>query len=222
MINPWFVSKQSQDPLIIKYQQYRRMGKKTSSEIMERFSDEQSIRTIGKLFGIFQGKSLVIASESEAEALMDFSIYEYQVDGHNFIQCYLEAELEIEPELKVLLESKLKSYTSLFRIIQTDSHRSRTKLLDLFNSNEVEIIDINLSRTAQNGTLLFTRIVPLPDFNMSSGMYFAFDKALETNILSRLKISMKRVKSEVESIKRFVAFFKLSRIHGAEFHTTDI
>ncbi len=223
MIRRWMGSAKPQDPLIQQYRQYRELGKELASTILETFADATSLRTVGRLLGVTQGKTFVIDSEAEVELLMDFSLHEYLVDGRNFIQRYLDSKPVLEPEVRTVLEAKSRSYTSLFRISATEPSRSRVQLLDLLNQNhQVEIIDINLSQTASVGALLFTRIVPFLELNMTSGVYCIFVGHSEKEILSRIKILMKRVKSDVESIKRFVAFFKLNRTHGLEVQTVDI
>ena len=63
---------------------------------------------------------------------------------------------------------------------------------------------------------MFTRIVPLKDFNMTLGVSFVFPGTLEEYLLRKYKILGKKVKSSRESVKRFVAFHKLSKTKGIE------
>ena len=64
--------------------------------------------------------------------------------------------------------------------------------------------------------MIFTRLVPLPDFNITGVFGFPFNEHLEEELLKEYKHIAKRVKSSDESIKRYLAFFKLFKRHGIE------
>jgi hypothetical protein len=88
-------------------------------------------------------------------------------------------------------------------------------LEDMLNQkDDIKIIDRSLSKSAEPGVLVFIRIVPFKDFNMSAGILFAFYGELEKDILKKYITLTKKVKSNSESVKRFVAFYKLSKTDG--------
>jgi hypothetical protein len=60
------------------------------------------------------------------------------------------------------------------------------------------------------------RLVPLADFNITGGFGFTFNEGSEEILLKEYKQITKRVKSLDESIKRYVAFFKLYKKYGVE------
>jgi hypothetical protein len=122
-----------------------------------------------------------------------------------------------------MLAAQSLSYTSLFKIIDSDPVNSSLTLSDLLNNgSEVKLININLSQTALPAFLIFTRIVPFSDFNMLSGMFCIFPEDSEKALLKQFKIGMRKVKSEIESVQRFIAFFKLNRKEGLSVKTTKI
>ncbi|MBU4492672.1 MAG: hypothetical protein KKD69_09455 [Euryarchaeota archaeon] len=51
---------------------------------------------------------------------------------------------------------------------------------------------------------------------MTSGVAFAFPGELEEYLLRRYKKLSKKVKSDSDSIKRFVSFFRLNKTDGIE------
>jgi hypothetical protein len=215
MIRTWLTGSNDKNSLLKEYKKYRTLGKEIANQIIEQFTDEKGLRSIGKLMGIARGKEFVFESELEVDLFMDFSFNEYRVNDKTFIQRYLEQEPEISEEVQTFLEAKLNSYTSLFRIVAADPKISTVSLVDLLNlGNQVDIIDINLSKSAPLGILMFTRIVSLPNLNMTSGIFCCFPKQYETIILKKWKTTAKKVPSDVESIQRFVAFFKLNRTYG--------
>jgi hypothetical protein len=223
MFTKFFQGDETQKSPIKKYKQYRNIGKDLSQKILEKFTDEQSLLVVSKLLGIRQGKTLVLDSEEELNFIMDFSLFEYQAKGKTFLQRYKEETPELNEKEADIIEAKLLSYTSLFKILETDPAHASVTLGDILNDGKpVTILDINLSRSARPGLLIFTRIVPFSEFNMTSGMFCLFPENSERNLLKRYKIMIKKVKSEIESVRRFVAFFKLNRTEGLEAKTADI
>jgi len=111
----------------------------------------------------------------------------------------------------------LSSYTSLFRVISTSESESTIFLYDILNKKDnIKLIDINFSKTLILELLLFIRLVPFKDFNITSGFSFVFHGDLEEYLLRRYKKLGKKVESDSDSIKRFVSFFKLNKAEGFE------
>ena len=223
MFPKFFQGDDRKKPLLKKYKQYRNLGKDFCQEIIEKFTDKHSLLAVSKLMGIGQGETFVLDSEEEVGFIMDFSLFEYQVKGKTFLQRYKEENPELNEDEANLLEAQLLAYSSLFKIMETDPANAIVVLNDILNDDkEVKIIDINLSRTGRLGLLMFTRIVPFPDFNMTSGMFCLFPENSQRSLLKRYKIMKKKVKSDNESIQRFIAFFKLNRKEGLDLKTVDI
>jgi hypothetical protein len=224
MFTSWSKADKDQKIRIRKYQQYRGIAQKLSEKVIEKFTDNQSLKVVGKLLGITEGTTVVLDSEEELNFVMDFSIFEYQVEGKNFVQRYQEDETAKKTEIEMeILTAQSLSYTSFFKITETDPVNATITLSDLLNNNqELKIININLSRTAYPGLLIFTRIEPFADFNAASGMYALFSEVSERSLLKKMKIMMRKVKSDVESVQRFVAFFKLNRKEGLMTKTAEV
>lgn len=204
-----------------KYKNYREVGKALNHKIIDRFVDRDIILLSGKYLGLVslvKKNALIFDNESETAALMDFAINECKINGNSAVQLYKDKgifENQIEGDI---LDALLKSYTSLFKITNIKSQNNTLRLTDLLNINcePIEIIDIGFSQTAVTGLLIFIRIVPFTDFNMSGGLGFAFNNDLEEYLIKEYKHVAKRVKSSSESLKRYVAFFKLYRRYGLE------
>ncbi len=109
------------------------------------------------------------------------------------------------------------NYLSLFKVIEVNPTEAKVCLSNLLGEpQQVEIIDLGLSQTGQPGLLIFTRIIPFSDFNMTSGMFAIFPNSSEKTLLKRYKLKMKKVKSNKESVQLFVSFFHLNRTEGLE------
>lgn len=207
--------------ILSKYKKYREVGKALNHKIIDRYVDRQTYLISGKYLGVVslvKRDTIVFDSESESAALMDFAINEYQINGKKAVELYKETvllETNIEGEI---LDGLLKSYTSLFKIADINKKENKLILIDLINKSidPIQIIDIGFSQTAIPGFLLFLRIVPFAEFNISGGIAFAFHNDLEEYLLKEYKHIAKRIKSSNESIKKYVAFFKLNRRYGIE------
>lgn len=201
---------------IAKYKKYREVGKALNHKIIDRFTDRDVILQSGKYLGLIRKETIITDAESDITALMDFSINEYLINGKKAVQLYREKvrlENDIEGEI---LDALVKSYTSLFKINDVRQKDNKLIMDDLLNknSNPIEIIDIGFSQTAPLGLLIFLRVVPFADFNISGGIGFAFNGDLEDLLHKEYKFRAKSVKSTSESLKRYVAFFKLYRRYG--------
>jgi hypothetical protein len=199
-----------------KYKKYREAGKELNHKIIDRFIDRNIMLKSGKYLGLVKRDALIFNSKLESTALMDFAINEFEINGKNAIQLYKE-KVMLENDIEgAILDALLKSYTTLCKI--TDIKRKRNKLIltDLLNINcePIEIIDIGFSQSAPIGLLMFLRVVPFDDFKMTGGIGFIFYDDLEELLIKEYMYLSKFVKSSNESIKRYVAFFKLYRRHG--------
>lgn len=203
--------------LIRKYQTYRKIGRELNHKIMNTCLDRDVLMKSARLLGITQGDALIFDSEDQTSVLMDFALNEYHVNNKNSIEIYQEKVGVQNGTEKEILDALLSSYTSLFKIIYTSEAESSLLLSDILNQKDnIKLIDIAFSKTAIPGLLLFIRLVQFKDFNITSGISFVFPGELEKYLLRRYKKLSKKVKTNRDSIKRFVSFFKLNKIDGIE------
>ena len=207
--------KENTATVIEKYKEYRKVSKELNNKIMEKCLDPDVFKKSARLLGATEGEVLVLDNEDEMSVLMDFALREYKVNKQTTVEIYREkigGENEIEKEI---LDAFVLSYVSLFKIISISKTEKSLILEDILNQKDnIKIIDRALSKSAAPGMLVFIRIVPFKDFNMSAGILFAFYGELEKDILKKYKTLTKKVKSDSESVKRFVAFYKLSKTDG--------
>jgi hypothetical protein len=222
MFNIFSRPDKNQKILIKKYKKHTDTAKALAEKISKDFAEQETLIAVGRLMGIVTETTFFLESEDEFNFVMDFSLFEYQVDGKNYLQRYQEENHQVNENEAEMLQASILSYTSLFKIIETDRVNATVTLDDLLNQGEqIKIININLSKTAKPGILMFTRIVSFPDFQMTSGMFCMFSGDTERSLLKQVKVMMRKVKSDVESIQRFIAFFKLNRKQGLEVVTRN-
>ena len=199
------------------YKGYRKASRELMNKVMGPALSHDALDRSGKLLGISQRGVLVFDSEEEMTVLFDFALNDYRVRGKNAIELYAETKGPANEMEKQLLAGFASAYTSLFRVISISKADNSVLLRNLLTErNDVTLTDINLSRTAIPGLLLFLRLVPLRDFNMTSGFMFAFPGHLEGRLLAGYKRPVKKPELYGEARSRFVHFFKAHKTHGVE------
>jgi hypothetical protein len=170
----------------------------------------------GRLLNMVSENTLWIYNESERDFFSDFLIFDYNLDSlKSNIEIYISLNPPQEDIEEELFKALLKSYTSLFRIISIDKSNCKLCLYDILNKvYEIYLVDVNMSKSAQPGMIFFARLIPLKNFNMTSGMSLGFNSDMEPFLMNKYKRLGRKFKSESEAIKRFASFFQLSRSDG--------
>jgi hypothetical protein len=209
----WFIK---ETPLVKKYKKYRKIGQDLNNRVREIGLKDEAFAEATHLLGIRKGRTIILDDEDDIASVMDFALNDCRWEGKNAVERYQEevgGKTAIEREL---LAGMLSAYTSLFRIESVRTAARTLTFTDLLaaESDRVQIIDIGLSETAVPGLLIFFRLVPLVDFNMSAGAAFVFPANRENYLLRQHKKIMRQVKSADTAVQRYVAFFKLNQRLG--------
>jgi hypothetical protein len=200
-----------------RYHAFRDAAKALTQQMMDALVDRAVLMRAGRALGVARGDTFVFESEAETNVLMDYALYEDLVDGRSVVQRYRDQATGLNPTQQALLDAMAQAFTSLFRITDTLPAEHALGLTDLLDQRpDVRLIDIRFSQTAAAGMLLFTRIVPLPEMNMTTGMAFAFPGSAEASVRRRVQRLSKRAKAESASARRMIAFFQLNRSDGLE------
>ena len=129
------------------------------TKVMKASLSRDALGRSAKLLGISSGGVFVFDSEEEMAVLMDFALNDYRTGGKNAIELYSETRRSANEVEKEILAGLASAYTSLFRIVSTSKADSRLLLRDLLNDrDDVPLTDLNLSKTAEPGYLLFLQV----------------------------------------------------------------
>jgi hypothetical protein len=200
-----------------RYQAFREAAKALTQDVMEALVDHAVLSRAGRALDVARGHTFVFESESEMNVVMDYALYEDLVDGQSLVQRYRDQATSLSPLQRELLDAMAHAYASLFRTTAIIPAEHALVLTDLLGQRpDIRLIDIRFSQTAAPGMLLFTRIVPLPELNMTTGMAFAFPGWREASLRRRAQRLSKRAQAETASARRMVAFFRLNRSDGLE------
>lgn len=197
------------------YKKYREVGTRLTEKAMKACLHKDSTKNAAKLLGVLRGNELLLETEEEGTAFMDFVLNDYQVNQKTIYQTFQTQAESISQDERNVLDALTQSYTSLFKVESISPQTHSLVLTDLLNEKQgIKLFDFGLSESAVPGLLIFIRLVPFQDTNITSGVIFAFVEAKETYLLKQYKYRAKKVKSDSEAIQRFVAFFHLNRSHG--------
>lgn len=201
-----------------KYKMYRQAGIALNGKITEEALNSDMIYDAIKLLEITRERDTIFFdSEFEADVLHDFMLLEAVKGRKRAVEIYKEQysfDGELEEEI---LEALINSYTSLFRIDSVNKTEHILHLSDILSGESgIRLVDMGFSMNAKEGMLIFTRLISFDDFCMTSGVSFLFKPGLEGYLKKRHRKIMKEMKDENDSLKRFVAFLKLSRNCGLE------
>lgn len=204
--------------LVSKYKEYRKEQVKLHSNILNEVAPPNFMYTSAEMLGITQGKAIVIETEYEKEVLLDFTVYEKNKNGRNLVSEYIACQKELTELEAKLLAAMEHAETALYEAIAIEKENNVLYLKEVSNDkNElIKVIDIGMSSSFKEGTLVFTRLIKLDEFSMTTGLGFYFSKNHKQYLVSRSKKLMKKVNSEYASVKRFAAFFHLNRLDGLQ------
>ena len=199
------------------YRAFREAAQALTQQIMEALVDHAVLTRAGRALDVARGDAFVFESEAEMNVLMDYALYDDLVDGRSLVQRYRDQATGLSPLQRELLDAMCEAFASLFRIAdirRTEHMLVLTNLLD--QRDDVRLTDVRFSQTAEPGVLLFTRIIPVPQMNMTTGMALAFPGWKEASVRRRAQRLSKRANAESSSARRVAAFFRLNRSDGLE------
>lgn len=198
------------------YRKYRDVGEDLNTKIFSAELDHDEIMESAALLGIeTDGNEMYYDDEEQAVTHMDFALNDYRINGQTAVERYREAQAwdtEIEREI---LDSLVQAETSLFKITSVDPAESQLVLTDLLSGEDgIELTDINYSKSATPGILLFFRLIPYEEFNATSGISMPFPEQVEDHLCSVSEQVRERATPHHEDVVRFRTFFELYRKYG--------
>ena len=202
------------------YRAIREAGKELGSKIFKYVVDNNMHELISaaKLLGLWDGRKFIFDSENDSETLMDFMVFEKT--KHNtpaFKRFHL-----INPELNELQQEHVNgmyhNYSSLFEVKSIDGIGNTLVLVDLMDNNRREylLMDIGMSKSTPVGFVMFTRLIPIRDINMTSGVAFGFEKIHKDKLLSAISFTTFQKRRKLNSVEMYVLMHTRNRQFGME------
>lgn len=207
------------------YKQYRQELVKMHAKILDDFIHRDEFLQGARILGILDTRQkAIIQSEMEQDALCDFNIYEEIRAGQSTLARFAESyspESQLETEL---LAAMLHAEASLYEIIHVDKQEHTITLHDILSGSDktVKFFDLNLSNNINGKFLIYTRLLHLEAFSMTSGLGFLFAVDHKDYLLNRRRKILKKLSVGVPSVDNFIAYFHLNRSDGIATRFEDV
>ncbi len=162
------------DALVARYRRLRAVGRRLNNRLVETPSRETTIRAAKRL-GLWHDGALAIETDDEITVLLDFAIHEEYENGVNAVERYA-SEHPPEPgtDEDAVLQAMRKAYYGLLRV-EDILPGVGVRVYDLLRDQRFLLADIGLSRTATEGDLLATHMLPFDEFSTTSGAALPLD-----------------------------------------------
>ena len=184
---------------------------------------KEMVGTSAKLLGMMGDDDVIVMEEEDdINIVMDFSYCEAIHNGKTGVIVFFDTKPSLSCLEKELCNALLRSYTSFFRVKDTIPKDGIITLWNLLNNKEIQLKDINLSKTVFPGLFLFCRILEWKGMNMTSGIGFIFTKFSEQALLRQYRRDLRKVRYPNESAARFIAAYRMKLVFGVPMEFTDI
>ena len=209
--------------IVEKYHHFRQVGLGLNTKMMNCKEINIDIRTAGKKLKVLEQNTLILDDEQDIDIVMDFALFELLINNKNFIERYYELDLPESVEENVLLEGKLNAFTSLFEVVEVEKENCLINLIDVLDSDKkYSLIDIGFSQTCWIGILFFTRLIPLPEFNITGGVSFGFRREKKEKILNGFRFLQLKSNKKIKSIDKYLYFYNQHRNFGEPIHKIEM
>lgn len=163
-----------QEDRLARYRRLRARQTKLHSAVFETVPRAQ-ILSAGRLLGCLAEGKVCLETDSQIDLFMDFVIYCLRSQGHTPVERYATKMLEDTGSLgtdeKVLLEAMRQAKYGIFEVARTGDQGKMVVRDRLDGSKELELQDINLSRTAGPGLLFGCNLIPFDDCWITTGAF---------------------------------------------------
>jgi hypothetical protein len=198
-----------QSLIVAEYRRYRGIATQLARKFIESLPKEAFNDSADEL-GLLKRGKIVLENEQELDILTDFCVHEYRVDGRNVVQRLLEQAPPPPGSDELLVHTAMASaFYSIFRV-ESKVKGVGVNLFDLLKRGSHFVADIQFGNTAAVGLGLAMRLIPLPEFHMSSGTALPLAGPASAEILRELYRYFDPAKTDLDDLspdqqRRFAA-----------------
>jgi len=205
------------------YRDIRESGKELGSKIFKYAVDnnKNDLVSAAKLLGLWNGKMFIFDSENDSNALMDFMVFEKPVQNTPAFKRFHLSNPGLNDVQLEHINGMYNNFSSLFEVKSIDRIGNTLVLTDLLDNDRKEylLMDVGLSKTAPVGFVLFTRLIPIRDINMTSGATFGFKSMYKDKVLSAISLATFQKRRKLNSNEIYILMHNKNRQFGMETRT---
>ncbi|HXB74506.1 MAG TPA: hypothetical protein VNY05_40095 [Candidatus Acidoferrales bacterium] len=151
-----------------RYLRLRVAGMRMNSKLLKAVP-KQAYHEIGEALGFLKDGVLVFQSEDMTGVLSECCLYDWYEDGKNVVQRYAETHpAQPGTEEHYMLDAYLHAR---YRVLQVQSlvPGAGIDCRDTLNNEDLFVMDVAFSRSAEQGYALATRTIPLGEYWITTG-----------------------------------------------------
>ncbi len=157
------------DEMLARYKRLREVGRSLGSKLVRAIPKPTLKECARKLGFLADGDVFVFDSEDETAILMDYAIHSHRAGGKTVLEWYVAAEHPpADADEAALLQASRNARFSIYSVERVDKGLG-VEVEDAFARDRMFVVDIGFSETGVKGLALAARLVPLPDFYISTG-----------------------------------------------------
>lgn len=202
---------------IDEYKTIRETGKDLTSKIFKfAIINNEEIIYAANLLGFWNGRALVYGSNEDFDIITDFLIFEKLKHSIAVFKKFHDSNPELNDLEQENMKGILRNYSSLFQITSIDSKSSTLVLLDLLSPDrqEYKLMDVGISQSTSVGSIFYSRLLPIGDVYMTSGVSFGFDRSYKDKLFTAISLATIKRKKKLTSTELFLLFHKKSQQYG--------
>lgn len=200
------------------YRAIRQTGKDLTSKIFKFAIDnnKEELTHAAKLLGFWSDHKLIFDSDEEFDVLTEFLIFEKFNQNIPVVKRFYNSNPELTYLEKENMKGILNYYASIFEIKSIDSSKNTAVLIDLLDPNRKEFIlmDIGLSQTSVVGLIFYSRLLPIEDIYMTSGVSFGFENCYKDKLLATISLAGFKKRNKLNTTEMFVLMNKKHQHFG--------
>ena len=204
------------------YKAIRESCKDLTSKIFKfALINKEEIIYAANLLGFWNGKVLVFDSDEDFDIMTDFLIFEKLKPNIPVFKRFHDSNPELNDLEHENMKGILNFHSSLFQITSIDSKANTLVLLDLLSANrqEFKLMDVGMSQSTSVGLIFYSRLLPIQDIYMTSGVSFGFDKSYKDKLFSAISLAAFKKRRKLSSTEMFILMHEKNRQYGIETRT---
>jgi hypothetical protein len=165
--------------------EYKRLRQKSRdlNSLLTKLLPKSALMDGAKGLGLRKGRLISFGNEDEISVLIDYCLYSFRRGGKTVMEKYLENSPPPEwSDEMILLRAMVRSFYSIFVVKGIERGRGVT-LHDVLRDFHFFLMDVGIGSTAARDMLFAGRVLPLPDFCMTSGAFLPLDLDLAKEIV---------------------------------------
>ncbi|MBN2594624.1 MAG: SEC-C domain-containing protein [Sedimentisphaerales bacterium] len=169
------LTEKSHIQLVSSYKKIRKIIYDLQNGALLNYISEKTLDVCGKKLGVMQNKTLVLDDMDQIGVVIDYCLYDYREEGLNAIDRYIDdSHLEPDSEKYRVVKAMLESFYTLVQV-ENVLPGVGVRVNDVMGTKHFLLADLGLSKTAEKGLVVATRLLPFEDFVTTSGAALPVD-----------------------------------------------